>query len=66
MTKHNMESGHRVKVRCADGRLHNNVVWRVVNGLAYLCSDRQYEALREGQWAPPPIGFPLEDVEFAA
>ncbi len=56
------DKGSRIRVKCRGGGVRTNVVWEVAEGLVYLCSERQYEDLKAGREAPPPIGFPLEDV----
>lgn len=57
------ETGLRVGVVCHGGKRRENVVWERGERVVYLCSERQFAALRAGLPAPPPIGFSIEDVE---
>lgn len=56
------ERGQPVLVRCANGKTRENVVWETFDHMVYVCSQRQFNALRDGRDAPPPIGFLEDDV----
>jgi hypothetical protein len=58
--------GKRVVARCHDGTERENVVWETGKDVVYLCSEAQFQALKEGRSAAPPIGFPLRVVEPVA
>lgn len=57
-----MQQGNKVLVRLADGSTATRLVWETAKGLVYLVSERQFGMLKDGHPAPPPIGFPIEDV----
>ncbi len=56
-------SGESVAVRCSNGEIRRNVVWAEGERVLYVCSERQFRALRAGEAAAPPIGFLYSDVE---
>ncbi len=63
MSNPSLDRGKMVEVNCFDGTRRRNIVWEIGERVVYLCSPRQYEAMRAGRAAPPPIGFPIRDVE---
>lgn len=64
--KQEFVTGQKVLALCSNGDRRQNVVWIQGERVVYLCSERQYGALREGKAAPSPIGFPTRDVEELA
>ena len=60
--KYEFVTGQRVVAQCSGGERRQNVVWDRDGEVVYLCSERQYAALRKGEPAPPPIGFLNRDV----
>lgn len=51
-----------VYVRGADKALHRFALISVDGGVAFVCKEEFYEAIKNGHREPPGIGFPLEDV----
>ncbi len=62
--KKNIE-GALVVVKTANGVPVLLRVWEIGERVIYCCSNRQYEALIQGNNAAPPIGFPKRDVFLA-
>lgn len=54
--------GEMVVIQAFGGKPLIKRVWEVTSRLVYICSDRQLELLNSGREAPPPIGFPVNDV----
>lgn len=63
MRDSSLSRGKRVVAHCHNDLRRENIVWELGRRVVYLCSEPQYMALREGRHAPPPIGFPIHDVE---
>lgn len=61
--KQEFVTGQKVLALCSSGDRRKNVVWTQGERVVYLCSERQYTALRAGRSAPAPIGFPANDLE---
>jgi hypothetical protein len=60
--KLDLKQGDHVYSRCSNGEMRENIVWSCDGRLVYVCSERQYAALRSGHPAPPPIGFLENDI----
>lgn len=58
------ERGAKVLANTLDGRVER-VVWEDLGDSVCLCSERQFEALRNGWNAPMPIGFPKTELALA-
>lgn len=58
--------GQNVSVRLHGGSVVTRRVWSEDEKAVFLCSNEQYEALKAGHDAPPPIGFPRSDVQETA
>jgi len=54
--------GKLVLVRTVDDRPELRLVWDATEKLIYICSERQFKTMKAGGVAPPPIGFPSNDV----
>lgn len=54
--------GEKVIVRDCDNNAKINRIWEVSNERIYVCSDHQYQLLKEGVSSIIAIGFPKEDV----
>ena len=54
--------GDLVIVRAFGSRPLARRLWGVQGGGAYVCGEDQFNLLAAGREAPPPIGFPREDV----
>jgi hypothetical protein len=57
-----LQRGTPVRVRCADGRYADDVVWEDFGDVVMVCGPDQYARLTGGYGAPMPIGFRREDV----
>jgi hypothetical protein len=54
--------GEMVIVRSFGGRPLVRRVWAADARAVYICGEREFRQLAAGQEAPPPVGFPREDV----
>ena len=54
--------GEMVLVRTFGDRPVVRRVWDSAKGLIYICSDKQFDMMANGEDSPPPIGFPANDV----
>ncbi len=54
--------GTRVAVKTYGGKVVERLVWDYAAGVCFVCTDDIYAALQDGNEAPTPTGFPIEDV----
>ena len=57
-----LQKGTPVNVRCANGEIRKNIVWRDYGDVVMVCSKDQYDHLSKGHDRPMPIGFKRKDV----
>ena len=59
----NTESrGKKVKVRVFGGKIVDRVIWEKVGSVVFLCSERSYQWLLDGEDCPQPVGFPEDAI----
>ena len=54
--------GTKVKVRVFGGKIVDRVIWEKVGSVVFLCTDRSYRWLLDGEEGPQPVGFPEDAI----
>jgi hypothetical protein len=56
-------AGDKIRIRVSESRIDDRVVWESKEKCVLVCSQRQYDWLRKGDFRATPIGVKWTDVE---
>lgn len=54
--------GDKVRIKSAESKIDERIVWGQKDGIVLICSARQYEWLKTGDLRAAPIGVRAKDI----
>ncbi len=64
MQHKNLSQGDKIGIKVPTGEILQKIVWEPREKCVLVCSKRQYEWLKKGDFRAAPIGFRWDDVQF--